>query len=217
MPEILYEDNHLIAVHKPAGVLVQGDASGEQCLMDEVKDYLKKKYKKKGNVFLGLLHRLDRPVEGVVLFAKTSKGASRLSEQIRNRTVEKIYRALVCGMPEKKSGHLVNKLEKDIARRRVRESKAGDRAELFYNVEETGRKYSLVKVHLVTGKFHQIRAQFSLIGHPIAGDVKYGAPEAFPWGIALAATSFSFETATTGERKTVSISLPKTWKNLLKE
>ncbi len=216
MLKVLYEDNHLIAVHKPAGMLVQGDASGDWCLMDEVKDYLKKKYEKKGRVFLGLLHRLDRPVEGVVLFAKTSKGASRLSEQIRNRETEKIYHALVCGMPEKKSGRLVHKLEKDTDRRRARESKTGDYAELFYDVEKMGRKYSLVRIRLVTGKFHQIRTQFSSIGHPVAGDVKYGAPEAFSWGIALAATSLSFETATTHEPVTVSVPIPEEWKNLLK-
>ncbi|OGH71496.1 MAG: hypothetical protein A2921_01190 [Candidatus Magasanikbacteria bacterium RIFCSPLOWO2_01_FULL_43_20b] len=111
--EVLYEDNHLIAVFKPAGVLVQGDETGDKCLMDEVKEHLKEKYKKPGNVFLGLLHRLDRPVSGIVLFAKTSKGASRLSEQFRNHTVQKIYHALVEGKLKNKSGTLINYLKKD--------------------------------------------------------------------------------------------------------
>ena len=100
---VLYEDNHVIAVHKPAGVLTQGDKSGDPCLMDEVKKYLKEKYKKPGNVFLGLVHRLDRPVAGIVLFAKTSKGASRLSEQFRKHTIEKTYHALVIGKPHAKT------------------------------------------------------------------------------------------------------------------
>lgn len=110
---VLYEDNHLIAVFKPAGVLAQGDETGDVCLMDDVKKYLKEKYKKSGNVFLGLLHRLDRPVSGIVLFAKTSKGAVRLSEQIRNRTVEKVYHALVEKAPKQRSGTLINYLKKD--------------------------------------------------------------------------------------------------------
>src|SRR3989339_2049123 len=111
--KVLYEDNHLIAVYKPHGVLVQGDKSGDVCLMDEVKRYLKQKYKKPGNVFLGLLHRLDRPVAGIVLFAKTSKGASRLSEQFRNHTIEKIYQALIEGKPKKDKAVLVHYLKKD--------------------------------------------------------------------------------------------------------
>jgi 23S rRNA pseudouridine1911/1915/1917 synthase len=111
--EVLYEDNHLIAVYKSAGVLVQGDKTGDKCLMDEVKEYLKKKYNKPGNVFLGLLHRLDRPVSGIILFAKTSKGTSRLSEQFRNHSVKKIYHAMVENAPKQKSGTLVHYLKKD--------------------------------------------------------------------------------------------------------
>src|SRR3990167_4156078 len=110
---ILYEDNHLIAVYKPAGVLVQGDETGDATLMDEVKYYLKQKYHKTGKVFLGLLHRLDRPVQGIILFAKTSKGASRLSEQFRKHEVEKMYHALVVGKPKKEKDTLVHFLKKD--------------------------------------------------------------------------------------------------------
>src|SRR3989339_432789 len=119
MLKVLYEDNHLIAVFKPAGILVQADEGGDKCLMDEVKEYLKEKYKKSGNVFLGLIHRLDRPVSGVVLFAKTSKGASRLSEQFRNHTIEKIYQAEVIGCPKENRGTLVNYLVKDENKNKV--------------------------------------------------------------------------------------------------
>src|SRR3990167_11089210 len=130
MLKVLYEDNHLIAVFKPAGVLSQGDKTGDISIFEEVKKYLKEKYKKPGNVFLGLVHRLDRPVSGVMLFAKTSKGASRLSEQFRNREVAKTYHALVAGHPQKSHGTLVN----------------GDMV-LHYQVLRKGT-YSLLKVHI---------------------------------------------------------------------
>ena len=136
--QVLYEDNHLIAVYKPAGMLVQGDEIEDRSLMDEVKDYLKQKYQKPGNVFLGLLHRLDRPVAGIVLFAKTSKGAALLSAQIRERTIEKIYHALVVGVPEPPNGTLVHYLQKDHNKNIVtahRQPKPGAlRAELDYEV-----------------------------------------------------------------------------------
>lgn len=216
MLRVLYEDNHLIAVLKPAGVLTQGDRSGEANLMEEVKKYLKEKYGKQGNVFLGLLHRLDRPVAGIVLFAKTSKGASRLSEQIREHRIRKIYHALVCGIPREKKGVLFDYLKKDAKHLKARKAADGVAAELSYETLRMGREYSLVRIHLKTGKFHQIRAQFSLIGCPIAGDIKYGAPKAlFGEGIALLETELSFDTATTGERKTISISIPKEWDDLL--
>lgn len=208
---VLYEDNHVIAVYKPAGVLTQGDKSGEPSLMNEVKGYLKNKYKKPGNVFLGLVHRLDRPVSGVVLFAKTSKGASRLSEQFRNHTIEKTYHALVVGKPHART--LVNYLTKDHARKRVDiHAKIGQRAELEYEVVATFRTYSLVKILLKTGRFHQIRAQFSFAGFPVLGDTKYGAPFALPdKSIALCATSIAFTLPAGNERKTISIPIPSSW------
>ncbi|MFH0857757.1 MAG: RNA pseudouridine synthase [Candidatus Magasanikbacteria bacterium] len=207
MVEVLYEDNHLIAVWKPAGMLVQGDETGDTCLMDEVKQYLKEKYNKPGNVFLGLLHRLDRPVSGIVLFAKTSKGASRLSEQIRNHTVKKVYHALVTGNPPKK-GTLVHYILKDEKKNTVtvfdEPKKEALRAELEYTVLETDEKHSLVEVHLITGRPHQIRAQFSHIGHPLLGDTKYGSREKYAHGdIALSAVELGFETATTQEWKVI--------------
>jgi 23S rRNA pseudouridine1911/1915/1917 synthase len=177
--QVLYEDNHLIAVHKPGGVLVQGDISRETSLMDMVKDYIKKKYNKPGKVFLGLVHRLDRPVSGVVLFARTSKSASRLSEQWRQRRITKIYWALVHGKMKSPSGSLSSYLEK-------REKgvslvggkhKGSQEAVLSYKTLLVRRKLSLLEVNLHTGRKHQIRAQLGAEGCPIVGDVKYGSPD----------------------------------------
>ena len=223
---VLYEDNHLIAVYKPAGVLVQGDKTGDATLMDEVKYYLKQKYHKTGKVFLGLLHRLDRNVQGIILFAKTSKGASRLSEQFRKHSVEKIYTAVVEGNPPKQKDTLVHWLEKDEKSNKsiVQSSEfiGSQRAELSYEVVKigrdvvTGRDLSLLKIRLGTGRSHQIRAQLAYIGCPIVGDVKYGSKKTLPdHAMALAATSLSFETATGGERKNLQVSTPKDF-NLFK-
>lgn len=208
--KILYEDNHLLAVFKPAGVLVQGDKTGDPCLMDEAKAYLKDKYKKPGQVFLGLLHRLDRPVQGIVLFARTSKGASRLSEQFRKHTIRKKYQALVVGRPRQSQGTLIHYLKKDEALNKTaafdREVPGSLYAELSYAVKESKGRYTLVEIELKTGRPHQIRCQFSAIGCPVAGDVKYGAPAALPnKSIALAAVSLSFETATTHEPVTLTV------------
>ena len=213
MIEVLYEDNHLIAVFKPAGVLVQGDATGDKCLMDEVKEYLKEKYKKTGNVFLGLLHRLDRPVSGIVLFAKTSKGASRLSEQIRNHEFKKEYHALVEGKLNNVKGELKNYLLYDEKTKKaaIYDKKTGDAqvAELSYEVEETRGVNTSVKIDLKTGRHHQIRAQFAYLGHPLVGDKKYGAGTPYREGeIALCATKIIFKTATGDEIKEVKIKAP---------
>ncbi|MBI2037921.1 MAG: RluA family pseudouridine synthase [Candidatus Magasanikbacteria bacterium] len=216
MIKILYEDNHLIAVYKPAGVLVQGDKSGDKCLMDEVKEYLKDKYNKPGNVFLGLVHRLDRNVQGIVLFAKTSKGASRLSEQWREHTVEKIYHAVVVGVPPMEKDRLVHWLIKDENKNKTtvydHQITGSQPAELFYEVIKSNKKYSLLKIKLGTGRSHQIRSQLAFIGSPIMGDVKYGNAEVLPGqAIALAATSLGFNLATGAERKIIEVSTPKEW------
>ena len=209
--KVLYEDNHLIAVYKPAGVLTQPDSSHEEDLMSAVKKYLKEKYRKPGNVFLGLVHRLDRPVSGIVLFAKTSKGASRLSEQFRDGTIEKIYHAVVEGKFPEKKGMLVNYLVKDAKKKKAFEGE-GKKAELSYEVVKSNDKYSLLKIKLHTGKFHQIRAQLSLIGFPIAGDVKYGYKESLPdKSIALCESSISFKLAAKDEIKKIEIPLPIGW------
>jgi len=213
---VLYEDNHLIAVYKPAGVLVQGDASGDRTLMDDVKDYIKKKYNKPGDVFLGLLHRLDKPTSGIILFARTSKGASRLSTQFRNREIKKTYHALVEGKLEKTSGTLINYLRKNDAKYRMEvfddETKDSKRAELDYTVVDVIRNNTLVKINLKTGRKHQIRAQFAHSGHPVVGDVKYGAEHKLQDGsIRLCATTLQFTTATGGEEKTIEIDVPEEW------
>ncbi len=195
MINVLYEDNHIIAVVKPAGVLAQGDKTGDESMIDAVKKYLKEKYKKPGNVFLGLLHRLDRPVSGIMLFAKTSKGANRLSEQFRNRKIGKIYHAMVVGEP-KKQDTLIN-----------------DDMVLHYQLVKK-EKYSLLKITIEGGKYHQIRKQLSAAHLPIVGDVKYGGPK---WdderAIALCATGLTFETATDQKCVELSIDLPKVWED----
>lgn len=224
---VLYEDNHVIAVYKPAGMLVQGDHSGDPTLMDEVKYYLKQKYNKPGNVFLGMVHRLDRPVSGIVIFGKTSKGASRLSEQIRNHTIQKVYHALVFGIPKESKGTLVNYLKKDTDKNfvKVYDTPVDEalRAELDYEVVESKNGKSIIKVLLKTGRPHQIRSQLSHIGCPIVGDIKYGAPEQIEivvegekhTQIMLCATSLKFKLATLDEEKQIEIDIPKDWKNYL--
>lgn len=193
--QILYEDNHLIAVLKPGGMLVQGDISHEPSLMDTVRDYIKKKYHRPGKVFVGLVHRLDRPVSGVVLFARTSKSASRLSEQWRQRSITKIYWALVHGNMALPSGRLISHLKK--RRQRVsltdEKQKRAQEAVLSYRTLFVRGKASLLEVNLLTGRKHQIRAQLAAEGCPIVGDVKYGAPDRREDGtICLLAKSLTF-------------------------
>lgn len=214
---ILYEDNHLIAVYKPAGTLIQGDKSGDISMLEEVKMYLKRKYDKPGNVFLGLIHRLDRNVDGVVLFAKTSKGASRISEQFRNHNVAKVYHAWVHGIVKDKNAVLINYLKHDENQNFTsvydKEMPNSDRAELSFELVRIEGEFSLLKVILKTGKQHQIRAQLSHIKHPIVGDSKYGSSINLPdKRMMLTATSLTFETATTKEVKMVSAEIPaKIW------
>jgi len=221
---ILYEDNHLIAVYKPAGLLVQGDKTGDPTLMDAVKEYLKKEYKKPGNVFLGLVHRLDRPVSGIVLFAKTSKGASRISEQFRNREVTKIYTAVVVGEFEPRNGVLRDYLTKNEESKTAEVSENGKESELYYETVKTNNKFSLLRLEPSTGRFHQIRVQLSLVGHPIVGDLKYlpaGRQAEHSKGgslknhsIALCATGLEFKTATTDEIKKIEVPYPQEWNSL---
>lgn len=199
--QILYEDNHIIAVYKPACILAQGDETGEDSVFDLVKKHIKEKYKKPGNVFLGLVHRLDRPVSGIMIFAKTSKGASRLSEQFRNHEVEKTYHAVVLGKVRQKKGLILSHLKKDKDRNKAFVHKNADsetkESELLYEVVGFNDKYSLLKIKPLTGRSHQIRAQLFSIGHPILGDVKYGAKESLPDNsIMLSATGLIFRTAT---------------------
>lgn len=213
---IVYEDNHLIAVFKPAGVLVQGDISGDENLMDLIKEMLAGRDNKSGNVFLGLIHRIDRPVSGIVLFAKTSKGASRISEQIRNRKFKKTYQALAVGNVSPANGSLTHRLLKDEARKMAIVSDRGDEAILEYVTIESSEKHSLLKIDLITGRFHQIRAQLSAIGHPILGDVKYGAPEPLlDRSIALCATELEFVSATGDKLISIRVDTPAEFERLM--
>jgi len=174
---ILFEDNHLLAIHKPAGVLSQEDYSGEPDVLTLCKAYLKREYNKPGNVFLGLVHRLDRPVAGVMLLAKTSKAASRISEQIRKRTVKKRYLAVVEGNPDD-NGMLMHYLLKNRETNRVKVVQAGNsnaqKSELTFHKKDQKKNLALLNVTLITGRPHQIRVQLSHEGFPIVGDGKYG-------------------------------------------
>ncbi len=180
---VFHEDNHLLVLYKPAGLLVQGDETGEDSLLDLGKAWLKERYGKPGQVFLGLVHRLDRPVAGVVLFCRTSKAAARLSEQFRTGTVRKRYLAVVEGRVKKLTGRLVHHMERreDRSSRIVSPSAPGAREiRLSYRVLDISGGRSLVEVDLETGRRHQIRLQLSHIGYPVVGDLRYGAPAPLP-------------------------------------
>ncbi|HKP55244.1 MAG TPA: RNA pseudouridine synthase [Polyangiales bacterium] len=194
---VLLLDNHLIAVWKPAGLLTQGDRSGDPNLLDEVKAWLARKYDKPGNVFVGLLHRLDRQVAGVVLFARTSKAASRLSEQFRTRHVQKIYWALIQGRLSPAAGRLTHFIDPQPERPGVvayAVAGAGrQEARLQYRTLDVRGETSAVELMLETGRKHQIRAQLAAVGHPILGDFQYRATRSWNGpGIALVAKRLEF-------------------------
>lgn len=175
---VLYEDNHLIAVNKQSGDLVQGDETGDKTLGDAIKSYLKMKYDKPGEVFLGVVHRIDRPVSGVVFFARTSKALSRLSELFKTKEVRKIYWAVVKNKPDKVSDTLVHYHLKDEKTRKAKlfdkEVAHSKKCILHYTLLASSDHYHLLQIELETGRFHQIRAQLAKIGCPIKGDIKYG-------------------------------------------
>ena len=212
---IIFIDNHLIAVTKPAGLLTQPDRNTDESLIDQTRQWIKEKYNKPNNVFLGLVHRLDRNVSGVVLFARTSKAASRLSKQFREGTPKKHYRAIVLGKLKEEHTTLVHYLRKDKSLRATvfpRETPTAKRSELSYKVINSLENKSLLEVSLSTGRFHQIRAQMAFIGHPIIGDVKYGAPEPLPnQEIALYAHKLVFSHPVSNEEITLTAPEPKTW------
>jgi hypothetical protein len=205
MIDIIYEDNHLLVVNKPINIPVQADSSKDQDLLTLLKKQLKEKYQKPGNVYLGLVHRLDRPVGGIMVFAKTSKAASRLSEQIRNSTLKKTYLAVVQGKVLN-SDTFKDKLEKDQKTNIVKISPIGKQAELSYELLEYKDNLSLVKINLKTGRSHQIRVQFSSRNHSLYGDQKYN-PNTPKDQIALFAHRLEFIHPTTKE--VVKFELPK--------
>ena len=177
--EILYEDNHIIAVNKSNAEIVQGDKTGDEALCDKVKAYVKEKYNKPGDVYLGVVHRIDRPVSGVVLFARTSKAATRLSKMFLDKEIKKTYWAVVKNLPEHDSGRLVHYMIKNQEKNRSSAydtpRKNSKEAILNYQLVSSSANYHLLQIDLETGRHHQIRCQLAKIGCPIKGDLKYGA------------------------------------------
>lgn len=195
-PDILYEDNHLIAINKQSGDLVQGDATGDEPLSGKVKSYIKKKYNKPGDVFLGVVHRLDRPVSGVVVFARTSKALERMNALFRDRETEKIYWAISNRKPVRTSATLVHWLIKNEQTNTVacydKETPNALRSELSYRTLREKKGLFLLEVRPITGRSHQIRVQLSAMGCPILGDVKYGSDTELGKYICLHAYSLKF-------------------------
>lgn len=219
--KVLYEDNHIIIVYKESGEIVQGDKTGDTPLSDTVKEWLRAKYDKPGNVYLGVVHRLDRPVAGIVVFGKTSKATSRLSRMFRDGEVHKTYWAIVGNRPAKESGTLTNWI---VRNERINKSfvydkevKNSKKAILEYRVIGVGERYTLLEVKLLTGRHHQIRCQLAHIGCPIRGDLKYGAPRSNPDGsISLLSHKVEFEHPVSHKQISVVSPLPegRLWREL---
>lgn len=222
--QILYEDNHIIAVNKSAGDIVQADKTGDAPLSEAVKAYIKERYAKPGNVFLGVVHRLDRPVSGCVIFARTSKALARLNAMFASHTLlKKTYWALVSKMPPAESGtltHWITRNEaRNLSRAHDREVPGSKRAVLDYRVISRSERYVLLEITLHTGRHHQIRCQLSKVGCPIRGDLKYGAARSNPDGsISLHARRLTFEHPVT--HATIDITAPvpddRLWQEITK-
>lgn len=218
-PDILYEDNHIIIVNKRSSDIVQGDKTGDEPLDDKIRRYIKEKYNKPGDVFLGVVHRLDRPVSGCVVYARTSKALTRLSETFRTRAVRKTYWAVVTERPPAEEGHLTHFIKKNETQNRSyvfdTEVKGSRKAELSYNIIGRSERFYLLEIDLMTGRHHQIRAQLASIGCPIRGDVKYGSKRTNDdGGISLHARSISFIHPVKKEEVAVTAALPqdKVWR-----
>ncbi len=218
--EVLWEDNHCLAVNKPAGMLAQGDASGAPSLVDWAKEYIKAKYHKPGNVYIGLLHRLDRPTSGVVLLARTGKAAGRLSAQFRDGAISKLYWAIVEGRPQEQEGEWTDTLQKDPETNTVKvaspASATGKEARLSFRVLGAWGPYTKLELRPATGRSHQLRVQLASRGLPIVGDRKYGAKtvlEATDGGfrIALHARRLAFTHPTRGEVLAVDAPVQADW------
>ena len=218
--DVLYEDNHLLAVVKPAGLPTMGTPGGVPPLLTLAKEYVKQRYQKPGNVYLGVVSRLDAPVTGIVLLARTSKAAARLTEQFRAHTVEKSYWAVVEGVLEPSEGQLVDWLGHDDRHRRMHivgpSMPEAKEARLAYRRLSVVKNYSLLEVTLETGRKHQIRLQLSHAGYPIVGDRKYGSITAFSPGIALHARRLAISHPTTGERLEFEAAPPASWRRFSK-
>jgi len=222
--EILFEDNHIIAVNKSVADIVQHDKTGDEPLDEKVKKYLKKKYNKPGNVFAGVVHRIDRPVSGVVLFARTSKALERLNQMFQDKEVKKIYWAIVKNAPPKKSDTLVHYIVRNTKSNKsfANENETADskKAILHYKLIDQSEHYYLLEIELETGRHHQIRCQLSAIGCPIRGDLKYVFPRSNPdGGISLHARSISFDHPVTKQKVAITAPPPddKLWKYFLEK
>jgi len=218
-PDIFYEDNHIIVVNKPSGMLSQGDSTGEDSLLDILKQYIKAKYLKEGDAFIGLVHRLDKPVSGVMVFARTSKAARRFHSEIISGGMDKFYAAIVeKELPYDQKWHRLENFlrrERDVTEVITRETQDSQRAELFYRTILSSHKFSLVLVKLGTGRKHQIRAQLSAIGAPIAGDKKYGSAHEIKNSICLHSVFLSFTHPTLKERMKFYSEIPSIFENFL--
>ncbi len=211
---VIYEDNHLLVVEKPVNIPVQADNSQDPDLLTILKDYLKEKYQKPGNVYLGLVHRLDRPVGGVMVFAKTSKAASRLSEQVRKNEINKTYTAVVCHKMEKEEDRFLDYMVKDsktnTSKVVSKNAKDAKEARLNYRLLDYKNDLSLVEIYLETGRSHQIRVQFSSRNHPLWGDQRYNKNAKVGQQIALFASRLEFIHPTTKEKMVFQLVLPNT-------
>ena len=221
--QILYEDNHVVVVHKESGEIVQGDKTGDTPLSELVKDFIKAEHGKPGNVFLGVVHRLDRHVAGVVVFAKTSKALTRLNDMFRQGKVRKTYWAITQGAPEPQQGRVEGWLTRNEKQNKSymhdREKPGAKKAILNYKLLAQSPRYALLEVELLTGRHHQIRCQLAAIGHPIKGDLKYGAKRSNPDGsISLLARKVEFEHPVSHQLVSVTAPVPadNLWQDLEK-
>jgi len=212
--QIVYEDNHILIINKKAGQLVQGDRTGDESLLDSIKNFIKKRDGKPGNVFLGLVHRIDRPTSGLVIYAKTSKALSRLTQMVKSREIKKTYWALVPKEMIPQSQRLVHYLKKNEKNNKAivfpKVTEGAKEAVLSYNIIKFLDNYQLLEIDLETGRHHQIRAQLSKIGVPIKGDLKYGSPRSNPdGGISLHARKLQFAHPVTKESIEIIASVPQ--------
>lgn len=212
--QIIYEDNHILVINKKVGQLVQGDKTGDESLLDTIKNFIKKRDGKPGNVFLGLVHRIDRPTSGLVIYAKTSKALSRLTQMVKNREIKKTYWAVVAKEMISQSQRLVHYLQKnEKTNKAIVFTKVTDGAKeavLTYNVIKSLDNYLLLEIDLETGRHHQIRAQLSKTGIPIKGDLKYGASRSNPdGGIHLHARKLEFIHPVTKENIEIKAPVPQ--------